>query len=333
MRTWIELGPSQFRILSLIATAAFSHLVVSAQADDIRVATEHVSVPVTVLDRNGRYIPGLQKSDFVILEDGKLQEITEFRSVEEPFTALLLLDTSGSLNDHFTKIASAAGSFVGMLRPNDTVMVAAFADRAKLEILVQPTKRSELKARIALQPRYGDSATMTFNAVDEGLKVLEKVKGRKALILFSDGEMFGRGVSMKDNVRRAEESDVVIYTVRFGQYPMYQPGYTKVIMPEDIKRYGNTLGLTRKELQKLVDRVKGYMDGLAEKTGGRGFQFDLMDDLKGSFRTIAGELGQQYALGYEPSKSPLNGERRTIYVRVNIPGAVVRSRKEVLFKK
>ena len=138
---------------------------------------------------------------------------------------------------------------------------------------------------------------------------------------------------MKDNFRRAEESDAAIYTVRFGQYPMYQPGYTKVIMPEDIKRYGNTLGLTRKELQKLVDRVDGYMYGLAEKTGGRGFQFDSMNDLMGSFQTIAGELGQQYALGYEPTKAPLNGERRTISVKVNVPGAVVRSRKEVVFKK
>lgn len=301
------------------------------QKDTIRVDTSHVTVPVTVVDRDGRYVTGLRKNDFRVFEGVTEQEISIFETHNIPISVLLLLDTSGSMMNSMRELARASAAFVKELRPDDRLAIATFSDDSKLHFVLEPTVKKDFREVISLRPAMGDSFTTTFNAVDLGIKYMAKLKGRRAIVLLSDGEMYGRGASAKGNLRDAEEQEAIIYTVRFGKYPDSQPGYQATRTPFNVKKYGNALGLNDREMKALIAEVDAYMLGLAERTGGRGFHIDAISDLAGAFRLIAGELSQQYTLGYSPREPGKPGERRRIQVRVSVPNAAVRSRNEVVY--
>ena len=280
--------------------------------DVLRVDTNLVTIPVTVLDREGRYVTNLQKEDFQVFEDGVEQEIAYFEPTFKPFTALLLLDNSGSMNTYLGDLARAANAFLNQLHDEDQLIVATFSDSKRIKVLLKPIKKREMQVKIVLKQRVGDGYTATFDAVEGGIKYMEKIQGRRAIILFSDGEQYGQSASAKSNLRDAEEQEALIYTIRFGAYPTHQPGYTGDI--------------SKKEQLKLIEKVNGYMQGLAQKTGGRSFQVDDIGDLEKTFSTIAKELGQQFSLGYYPKKQGEPGERRQIKVKVRQPNLVVRAR-------
>ena len=100
--------------------------------DVIRVNTTLVTIPVSVMDRDGRYIPNLQKEEFRIWEDGVEQEVAFFQSVDKPFSVVLMLDTSPSTQFRLEDIQDAAISFVNQLRSDDKVMVVSFNDDIKI---------------------------------------------------------------------------------------------------------------------------------------------------------------------------------------------------------
>jgi Ca-activated chloride channel homolog len=302
---------------------------VYCQDEIVRVDSTLINVPVTVLDHNGRYLTGLKKSDFEIRENGIIQEIAFFEPVEVPVTVLLLLDTSGSMNENLGALAGASNALIAQLKAEDQLIVATFADDSNIHIIRPPTKKKEFRQGITLLPRYNDTYTTTFNAVDKAIKYVTGFSGRRAIVLFSDGELFGRGVSAKDNLHDAEEQEALIYTVRFGEYPNSQPGYERVLSSESIVRYGKP----KKEIEALVARVNEYMHGLSGRTGGRSYDVTKIEDLGAAFRAIGTDLGQQYRLGYYPRHAGLENERRKIAVRVDIPQAAVRSRNEVVYKK
>src|SRR4029078_5962259 len=91
--------------------------------DIIKVDTTLVTIPVSVMDRDGRYVPNLQKEEFRVWEDGVEQEVAFFQSVDKPFSVVLMLDTSPSPQFRLEDIQDAAISFVNQLRPDDKVMV------------------------------------------------------------------------------------------------------------------------------------------------------------------------------------------------------------------
>jgi Ca-activated chloride channel family protein len=306
----IKLLPNSALVLLLIFFA-FSN-VSYAQEDVLRVDTNLVTIPVTVIDRDGRYVTNLGKPDFQVFEDGVEQEIAYFEPTVQPFTALLLLDTSGSMNNYLANLVRAANAFISQLRDDDQLIVATFSDSKRIQVLLEPTKKRDMRLKILLQRRIGDGYTATFDAVEGGIKYMRNIQGRRAIILFSDGEQYGKKASAKSNLRDAEEQGALIYTIRFGAYPTHQPGYT-----------GN---IGKKEQLKLIEKVNGYMQSLAQKTGGHSYQVDDIRDLEKTFSTIAEELGQQYSLGFYPKKQPEAGQRRQIKVKMRRPNLVVLAR-------
>src|SRR6266576_5389629 len=117
------------------------------EGDIVRVETTLISIPVSVMDRDGKYIPDLTKDDFRVWEDGVEQKVAYFASTEKPFTVALLIDTSGSTRFKLGEIQDAAIAFVEQLRPDDRVMVVSFSD--KIRVLSQPTSdRYVLRERI-----------------------------------------------------------------------------------------------------------------------------------------------------------------------------------------
>jgi Ca-activated chloride channel family protein len=277
------------------------------QDDVLRVETNLVTIPASVMDRNGRYVMDLKKEDFRIFEEGIEQEIAFFASVEQPFTVLFLLDTSGSMTPYMADLVRCANGFIRQLRPNDQLIAASFSDSVK--VLFEATTVKELQKGIKLRPRAGDRNTMVYEAVDFALKRTKKINGRKAIILFSDGIGSGFTATAKGNLRDAEKQDTLIYTVQFGTFRLEVAGY-----------------LNKKYYLERIDEINGYMKGLAQKTGGRLYQVKNMSNLEETFRQVAEELRRQYSLGFYP-KGPLEaGHRQHIKVQVRQPNLVVRAR-------
>lgn len=310
---------------------------VYAQDEAISVRADLTIVSLSVTDKDGRYLAGLEKSDFKIFENGIEQKTDFCERIDSPFTVLFLFETSRPMRDYLPEVVKAANAFASQLRPNDTIAAASFNDDGKIHMLLAPTKRKDFTKFVDVveSGKNGYLNTTTFDAVEKSLEFLKPIDGKKALILFSDGEQFGRHASAKSNLRDAEEQESVIYTLQFADYPLYDPTFSQVVV--DPGQLGSRReyypGIGKKAIEKLKKRVSVYMNGLAERTGGRAFKINTIDDLGATFHSIAEELGTTYRLGYSPLDTPKDGEKRTISVKVDVPNAAVRSRKEVVYGK
>src|SRR6266705_3509264 len=187
-----------------------------SQGDVIRVNTTLVSLPVSVMDRDGKYVPNLRKEDFRVWENGEEQQVAYFASVEKPFTVALILDTSGSTQEKLQEIQDAAMSFVEQLRPDDRVMVVSFDDKIHI---TRPTNDRYVVRGAIDQVRPG-SGTRLYDAVDQVItQYLSSIEGRKAIVLFTDGvDTTSKHASYESTVREAEELDALIYPVEFDTY-------------------------------------------------------------------------------------------------------------------
>jgi Ca-activated chloride channel homolog len=313
--------------------------------DVIQVNTTLVTLPVSVTDREGRYIPNLRKEDFRLWEDGVEQQVAFFASVDKPFSLVLMLDTSGSTRFRIEEIQDAAIAFVNQLRPDDRVMVVSFDD--DIRVLSDFTgDRGRLRDAIR-RTRTGDG-TKLYDAVDVVINQhLSRVTGRKAIVLFTDGvDTTSRRASYDSNVRDAEELDALIYPVQYdtysdvnsgGGWPGGGGGIGVPTSPIDIligimggrggRRGNRPVGSSRGD----YERADRYLRELADRTGARQYRADSVSNLSYAFAGIADELRRQYSLGYYPSRVPHPGERRQVRVRVNQPNLAVRTRDSYVF--
>jgi Ca-activated chloride channel homolog len=185
-----------------------------SEGDVVRVETTLISIPVSVMDRDGKYIPNLTKDDFHVWEDGVEQRVAYFASTEKPFTVALLIDTSGSTRFRLDEIQDAAIAFVEQLRPDDRVMVVSFSD--KIRVLSQATNdRNAL--RDAIRRTEPGSGTRLYDAVDQVInQSFNHIEGRKAIVLFTDGvDTTSKNATYESTLRDAEELDALIYPVEF----------------------------------------------------------------------------------------------------------------------
>src|SRR5437016_4178293 len=157
--------------------------------DVIRVKTNLVTVPVTVLNREGKYLQDLRRSDFHVYEDNVEQEISFFSDSESPLSIVLLIDTSDSVA--WASIGKAVNALIDQLRPNDTVFPIAFDSliRAPLakstsdKVLLRNTIREMLS-----KPSDGSGGTRIFDTIEFTNKhLLPRAPGRKVVIVYSDG--------------------------------------------------------------------------------------------------------------------------------------------------
>lgn len=314
--------------------------------DVIKVNTTLVTLPVSVTDRDGRYIPNLTKSDFRLWEDGVEQQVAFFSSVDKPFSVVLVLDTSGSTRFKIEEIQDAAIAFVNQLRAGDRVMIVSFDD--DIRVLTEFTNDRN-RMRDAIRRTRTGNGTRLYDAVDLVINNrLNQVDGRKAVVLFTDGvDTASRSASYASNVRDAEELDALIYPVQYDTYRDVAgqggswPGSQRRTSPIDIligilggRSGGVTIGgggggtgSSRSD----YERANRYLRELAEKTGARQYQADNSYNLTYAFANIAEELRRQYSIGYYPIRPPQPGQRRQVRVRVNQPNLAVRSRDSYVF--
>jgi VWFA-related protein len=287
------------------------------EGDVVRVETTLISIPVSVMDRDGKYIPDLHQDDFRVWEDGAEQQVAYFQSTEQPFTVVLMIDTSGSTRNKLQEIQNAAIAFVGQLRPADRVMLLSFND--KIKILTRPTNDQNLLRQAILRTERG-TGTRLFDAVDQVInKELHGVEGRKAIVLFTDGvDTSSRTARYYYTMRDVEESGALVYPVKYDTY--------SDLKEIDREAPNRGLGTSRAE----YERGDRYLNDLARVSGARVYDAG-QHNLDYAFRRVAEELRRQYSVGYYPKKIPQPGDRRTIKVRVNRPELVVRTRDSYIF--
>ena len=183
-------------------------------SDTIKIDTTLVSIPVSVVERDGRFIPFLDKKDFRLYEDEVEQEISEFTPVTVPLHVVLLIDTSRSTVFKIEDIQAAAVAFTEQLRADDKVMVASFD--SKVYINSEFTNDRATLRRAIYKTRTG-GGTKLYDAVDLVISErLNQVEGRKAIVLFTDGvDTESREATARSTVELVEESDVVVYPIKY----------------------------------------------------------------------------------------------------------------------
>jgi VWFA-related protein len=265
------------------------------------------------------------------------QRLAYFATVDQPFTVVLLIDTSESTNFSMDQIQNAAISFVNLLKEQDRVMVMSFADH--IRVLCEPTSdRAELTQAIRRTKNGGN--TRLYDAVHDVLrKQLSKISGRKAVVLFTDGvDTSSMKGTYSNTIREAVESDGPIYSVSYntanplpinaGGLPRRGGGVLNFPFPGTGGGIPGVGGGSPNDY-RLADE---YLHELSAESGGRFFRGDSLAGLSSAFAELADELRRQYSIGYYPPAGQA-GLRRNIKVRVNQPNLVVKARETYIYSQ
>lgn len=333
--------------------------VIDESDDVIRVETNLVTMPVSVLDRDGRFVTGLQQKDFQIFENGVQQKIDYFQSVEQPFTVILMIDVSPSTAFRINDIQDAAIEFIDQLRPTDKVMVISFDQRVHVLSSVTANKQ-ELRDAVR-EAQFGDGTSL-YEAVDYVIsRELNRIEGRKAVVIFTDGvDTTSRRATYQSTVADVEEVDALFYPIRYdtqrannggwGGGGRNRGGTTRggrnrrgggnggtlgdiigiILNGGGLPQAGGTIGGPIGGSPEDYETGRKYLESLAANSGGRKFEADSIYNLDASFAGIAEELRRQYSLGYYPEKVGTVGERKQIRVRVDRPNLVVRAKNSYI---
>jgi VWFA-related protein len=315
------------------------------EGDVVRIDTNLVTVPVSVLDRHNKFVPNLQRENFSVFENGVEQKIAIFENTEKPFTVALLLDTSGSTVFHLWEIKEAAIAFAKQLRAQDRVLVVTFNQYVVL--LTEATNDLNVVTEVIQRNANTGFSTRLYDALALVTRErLNKIDGRKAIVLFTDGvDTASYRATYQSTLREAEELDALIYPVQYDttEFIAATQGSSEVTIVTR-KGTGSFSGRNTSRFiysspippvipesnlaeYRLAD---SYLQQLAHKTGARLYKANDRTQLADAFSKIAQELRCQYSLGYYPQTTAQSGERRMIKVRVDQPDLAVRARDSYL---
>jgi VWFA-related protein len=263
------------RLVENVRTKALSY------ADSAHV--DLVEVTATVSDGHGNYIKGLPQSAFHVWEDGRPQTITNFASHDIPLDLMVALDISGSMAPAMPKLKQAAKDFLGAVSSRDRVTVLGFNDSI-FTVAQRGTDPDERAQGIDRLAAWGTTALydVIINAVD----MLGRESGRRAVIVFTDGEDQGSHAVIEDVEQRLQASDVTLYIIAQGR------------------------GTSMDPLKKIMRR-------LSEPTGGRALFTEKIEELDEAFAELLEELSNQYLLGYSPTNNTRDETLRHIKLEVD----------------
>jgi VWFA-related protein len=258
-----------------------------------RVDVQFVELYTSVVDGKGRPVEGLAQSDFTVLEDGTPQQVRRFELVRDvPVYAGILLDTSGSMGEGEKLDEAVRGAlrfFQKVVTPRDRAAVITFADQPSLA--VRFTNQEDVLAG-GLAGLTATGNTALYDSLIYALYYFGGVKGKRAIIILSDGKDEGSRQTYNDALEYARRSGVALYTVG--------------------------IGLTTREAD-----VRLKLSRLADETGGRFFFIERASELEGIYDSIQKELRSQYLLAYQSNKEGDEGDRekfRTVEVKMAKPG-------------
>jgi len=262
-------------------------------------STNLVALNVSVLDKQSRYVTGLQPMDFTVFEDGIPQNVQFFESRSVPVDLIVLLDGSASMSDKLPVVHEAAVGFLKSLRDGDRGAVVSFNDSVRV---LQPLTSDRGALERAIQTSDARGSTALNNAVYISLKQFGQLAQhnaevrRQAIAVVTDGDDTSSMVSFDDVLALARRSGVSIYMVGLqSQYAALQ------------------LGDPRRRFQTESDYA---LKTLARETGAQAFFPSQVAQLKGIYSSIAEELANQYSIGYVPANTSAGSAFRRITVRL-----------------
>jgi Ca-activated chloride channel family protein len=265
-----------------------------------RASIRTVPVYATVLDANLRLVPDLEQADFSVLDNGKPADIALFSSEPQPFTAVVMLDTSASMTANLKLLNRAAEQFLLRLLPVDRAQVGAFND--KIQMSGEFTNnRDELIAD--LNDLYFGNPTRLNDAIGASLDALKGVDGRRVVLVFTDGEDTSSRTKFSTVLDRSRDEEVMVYSIGLES------------------EYFNGVRVVRSKPSRDLRKI-------SEETGGGYFELSQTSDLAPTFSRVATELRSQYLIAFTPAA--LDGKVHKLDVRVNRPGMTVRARKSYL---
>jgi VWFA-related protein len=249
------------------------------------VSVETVNLDVVVVDKKGRFVPGLKPEAFEVLEDGQPRAVSFFTAQFTPVTTLLLLDTSASIRaspgaqgkSSFSAIQTAAYLFAQNLSEGDRAKIGLFNQ----EVRFGPNFTDSMPEHLTmLKTMKAEGTTALYDALIAGLDQLSSVEGRKSLLVFTDGgdsgpDRHGSAATMEEAIEAAKESEVTIYSVGFTGWG--DQGSESVNRP--------------------------FLTTLAESTGGRPFFPQDVDEVTEAFNEVQQDLHRHYRLAYVPAEN------------------------------
>jgi Ca-activated chloride channel family protein len=259
-----------------------------------------VPIYATVVDPSGRLVPDLEQSDFTLLDNGKPADVTLFSNESQPFTSVVMLDTSASMTANLKLLNRAAEQFLLRLLPVDKAQVGAFNDKIQLSGTFT-NNRDELIG--ALNDLYFGNPTRLNDGIAAGLDALQGIEGRRVVLVFTDGEDTSSKTGFKTVLERARDEEVMVYSI--GLESEYFNG-----------------------MRVVKSRPSRDLRKISDETGGGYFELLKTADLAPTFTRVAQELRSQYLIGFAPAS--LDGKVHKLEVKVNRPGMTVRARRSYL---
>jgi VWFA-related protein len=256
---------------------------------------ESVAVDVilanAVVTEGGRFVRGLERDAFRVLDESKERRITSFQSTDAPIELVLALDTSASMTDALPDLQAAATAFVQALRPQDHTTVVAFND----EMFTLTRRESDTQAlTTAIGRLTANGGTALYDVIARALQMLSRDPGKHAIVVFTDGDDRSSQSTLEEVQRLVADSDAMLFAVGLGRGAQ-------------------------------IEALKEKLETLSEVSGGRVVFADKTDKLRASFAEVVESLTNQYTLGFVPDR---DGREHRIDVRVVGRGGLkVRARR------
>jgi Ca-activated chloride channel family protein len=261
----------------------FSLTLGAVQQPVFRTEARLVEVLATVKDRRGRFVAGLGREDFLVVEDGIPRPLDGFEATSAAMACAMLIDTTGSMLGSLPRVKNALANLIDAFRPEDRVAIYTFA--TNLEKAQEFTADRQAAKRAAFRA-VAAGRTALYDAISMVSAEVSRVHGPKSILLFTDGSDNSSSLSADSALERARRAGVPVYAVAQGD------------------------ALRRRDLMRLLERIAGA-------TGGQTYEVRQPDDVGRVFAGISEELSHTYLLAFRPAASGRPGWRP---VRVEIRG-------------
>ena len=247
-------------------------------AGTIRVQVHLVEVYASVYDHKGQYVDGLGRDSFQISEDGKPQKIANFESDSGKLSCAILLDTTGSMNEVLPRVKNSITKLIDVLGAQDAVAIYTFDKRL---VVRQEFTTDKAAAKRAVLRTRAEGQTALFDALSETAQEISSRPGKKALVVFTDGDDNSSVLNATAAVTRAKKAGIPLYTIAEGE-------------------------ATRSQ------NLKKLLEDLSRRTGGTSHEVKKLGDVEQVFEKIALDLQHMYMLTYQPPPTPEEGKWRAI---------------------
>ena len=259
-----------------------------------RADTRLVEVYAAVEDHQGHYVDGLAQSDFKILDEGQPQTVKYFESSSGAIACALLIDTTASMDKVLPKLKNSVASLIDDFGPKDSIAIYSFAEH--LNVQQAFTTDKDLAKRATLKLRAGGN-TALFDALSQASSEVAQQHGKKALIVFTDGDDNASVINASAATNRAKKSGLPVFTIAEGE------------------------ATQSPKLEKMLT-------DLSKSTGGTSYEVKNVKDIDEVFKKITNDLQHMYLLGYAPATPSADSKWHKIEVTVpGVKGSHIRAKE------